>query len=69
MVIPLEYDYVSSFSEGLAKVEKDGIEGYIDTNGRVVLPAEFDEVKIAEDGELVIVKKGESWGFCTVSWS
>lgn len=37
VVSPLEFDDVSSFSEGLSKVEKDGRLGYINTKGEPVL--------------------------------
>ena len=44
-----EYDYVSNFSEGLAFVAKrdangNGKYGFIDKNGTVVIPLEYDYV-------------------------
>ncbi|MDR3245746.1 MAG: WG repeat-containing protein [Prevotellaceae bacterium] len=36
-VIPLKYDYVSSFEEGLAKVELNGKWGSIDQTGKKVI--------------------------------
>jgi hypothetical protein len=50
-VVPLEYDYVHSFSDGIAWVEKDGKYGCIDKNGKVVVvPLEYDYVHSFNDG-------------------
>jgi hypothetical protein len=38
LIIPLMYEYVTSFSEGLAAVKKDGKWGFIDGNNKVVIP-------------------------------
>ncbi|HPO12187.1 MAG TPA: WG repeat-containing protein [Candidatus Hydrogenedentes bacterium] len=40
-VIPPQFDYARSFSEGLAAVEKDGKTGFIDKQGKFVLPAQY----------------------------
>ena len=68
VVVPLEYDNFLPFSEGLARVYKEGKWGCIDTKGRVVIPLEYDTAYFAEDGEVVFVKKGLSWGFCLISY-
>ena len=44
VVIEPQFDNVSAFSEGLAKVEKDGKWGFIDKNGKVVFEPQFDFV-------------------------
>lgn len=41
-ILPIIYDSVGSFSEGLAAVEKDGLYGYIDITGKFVIPLSFD---------------------------
>ena len=38
----MEYFIVSGFSEGLARVEKDGKAGFIDRTGALVIPMDFD---------------------------
>ncbi|MEG1700059.1 MAG: WG repeat-containing protein, partial [Alistipes sp.] len=38
VVIPLKYDDVGNFREGLAGVRLNGKYGYIDKNGTVVIP-------------------------------
>ena len=71
VVIPLEYDRADLFTEGFGIVEKDDKYGMVDTNGTLLLPLEYeddDDIKIAKNGELIFVRKGESWGFCTVTW-
>ncbi len=41
VIIPLEYEEVGDFSEGLAAVRKDGKWGYINLKNEVVIPIEF----------------------------
>jgi len=41
VIIPLEYEEVRNFSEGLAAVRKDGKWGYINLKNEVVIPIEF----------------------------
>lgn len=41
VIIPLEYEEVGNFSEGLAAVHKDGKWGYINLKNEVVIPIEF----------------------------
>lgn len=38
--VPLEYDEKHDFSDGLAKVKKNGKWGFIDKTGNVVIPHE-----------------------------
>ena len=43
LIVPCIYDNIrSSFSEGLAPVQKDGKWGFIDTSGNLVIPCEYD---------------------------
>jgi len=42
IVIPLDYDYVGEFSEGLAYVELNDKLGFIDENGNVAIPIIYD---------------------------
>jgi hypothetical protein len=45
VVIAAQYDRVHPFSEGLARVRKEGLWGYIDEDGRAVIEIQFDEAK------------------------
>ncbi len=64
IVIPLnpEYDGVAGFSDGLAKVAKDGKYGFIDKTGKVVVPLEYDDAEDFSSG-LAKVKKDGKYGF------
>ena len=46
-VIPMTYDRVSRFENGLSSVSKGGMEGVINTKGQVVLPIEYHSVSIS----------------------
>ena len=50
VVIELQFDIAGDFSEGFAKVEKDGKYGFIDKNGKVVIEPQFDEVRDFSEG-------------------
>ena len=52
------YDDADEFSEGLASVEKDGKEGYIDKTGRIVIPLEYDKAYSFRNGKAKVVKNG-----------
>ena len=55
-----DYNECSTFSEGMAQVEK-GKEGFIDTTGRVVIALQYDWVKDFHEG-LAWFKKDGKWG-------
>ncbi|RLI97118.1 MAG: hypothetical protein DRO96_01495 [Candidatus Aenigmatarchaeota archaeon] len=56
------YDFVDSFSERLARVEKNGKWGFIDKKGKVVIPLEYDDAGSFSEG-LAWVKKNRKLGF------
>jgi hypothetical protein len=43
IAIPLIYDSVTAFHEGIAAVEKGDKWGYINTDGKIVIPIKFDD--------------------------
>ena len=48
-----DYDHVQSFNEnGWAIVEKEGLQGLVDTNGKEVLPMKYESIwsDLTEDG-------------------
>lgn len=49
-VIPIDYDYIYSFSEGLAEVKSNGKSGFVDKTGRVVIPLKYDSAKAFLEG-------------------
>ena len=46
VMIPLEYEEVRNFSEGLAAVRKDGKWGYINPKNEIVIPIEFTNKEV-----------------------
>ena len=37
------YDYIWNFSDGMAKVEKNGKKGYVDKNGKEIVKPKYDK--------------------------
>ena len=60
-VVPIIYDTVSSFNEGLAAVEKDRMYGYVDLTGKLVIPLSFDLAYGFASG-IAKVKIGNKYG-------
>lgn len=56
------YDYVGNFSEGLARVKKDGEWGFVNMQGEEVVLLEYSWV-YGFFGELALVSKNGKWGF------
>ena len=50
VVIELQFDDAGYFSEGLARVEKDGKWGFIDKSGKVVIEPQFDDAEDFSEG-------------------
>jgi len=69
VVIPLCFDAVGDFSEGLARFERDGNWGYIDTRGSVVIEPKFPWAEEFSEGFARVQVSGSSlgidgrWGF------
>ncbi len=61
-VIPIEYDYATSFFEGMAVVEVDGKNGFINTKGEIVIPLKYDSAWEFNDG-IAYVKKDNKMGY------
>ena len=62
IVIPIEYDKVDRFREGLAVVKKDKKYGFVDKSGKEVVPCQYDFALEFSEG-LASVKKGDKWGY------
>lgn len=65
VVIPFTYDDASEFKNGLARVEQNGKDAFINTNNEIVIPFEtYDGVypSVGANG-LINVKKGNQYGY------
>jgi WG repeat protein/FAD binding domain-containing protein len=63
MRIPLCFDSVSDFSEGLARFERDGLWGYLDTTGAVVIEPKFPWAEMFSEGLARVQVTGTSLGY------
>ncbi|SAL87411.1 KWG Leptospira [Caballeronia arvi] len=62
LAINPQYDFASSFSDGLAVVEVDGKYGYIDHTGNMIIEAQFEQADSFSEG-LAWVRLGTKFGF------
>jgi len=58
IIIPAQFDYADEFSEGFAKVKKNGKWGYINEKGKTVIPFQFAGASNFENGKAVVYKNG-----------
>ena len=57
-----EYDYASSFSEGLAFVRLNNKWGVIDKTGEIIIPLEYEKLSSFSEG-LAAIQSNNKWGF------
>lgn len=58
----IKIEWPQNFSEGLAAVVKDGLKGYIDRTGRIVIEPQYGWAGNFSEG-LAAVQKGDKWGY------
>jgi hypothetical protein len=63
VIIPLCFDKVGDFSEGLARFERDGSWGYIDTSGSVVIEPKFPWAEEFSEGLARVQVSGDPLGY------
>ena len=44
VIVPFEYDYISSYNQGLAIVAKNKKKGLVDVNGKMVIPVMYEDI-------------------------
>ena len=66
MIAPA-YDNIDCFFEGLAAVEVDGLWGFIDKNGEMVIEPRFRAVGIFSEGLAAFVIDASGWGYMDTS--
>lgn len=62
VVIPPSFEYCSGYSEGCAYVSKDGKFGFIDKQGKVVVPFQFDFITNLFIDGLYLIREKTKWG-------
>jgi hypothetical protein len=62
-VIPLRFDYVWPFSNGLALVFVDGKGGYINEKGEIVIAPRFGDARSFDANGLAAVLVNGKWGY------
>ena len=59
IVVPMQYEAIGNFSEGLVVAAKDGKAGFIDAKGKVIVPFKYGQASRFSEGR-AIVGKGDS---------
>ena len=69
-LMPVQFDYASDFSQGLALVgigKRDVRKfGFIDLSGQAAIPIEYDNAELTKEGLLKVMRKegiAEQWGY------
>lgn len=57
IIIPIMYDDLMGFNEGLSAVENEGKYGYININNKLVIPYEYDSTISFTEGLAAVEKK------------
>ena len=60
-VIEPKYDDIISFHEGLAVVDLDGKSGYINEQGKIVIPIVYGQASVFRDGVALVSSDGKSF--------
>jgi len=67
-LIPPSYDRISPYSQDLLLVEQDKKKGIITTTGKIVIPVEMLNIKIAYNDNIIMVQKDKNtWAFYTLA--
>lgn len=59
--ISYDYDSFNWLSEDRAVVSRDGLSGMIDRKGNIIMPIEYDAMRVFADGAIWLKKGGKSW--------
>jgi len=63
LVLPVNYESVNVYNDTFLKVSQHGKYGITDIYGKMILPAEFDDINYREDQQLFKLTKGGKEGF------
>src|SRR5690606_19845536 len=56
------FDFIDSFSDGLAAVKLNNKYGFVDLEYNIVIPIEYQKVYLKENVEVILAKKDGKWG-------
>ncbi len=59
VIVPLKYNSVRPFYEGLALVNRNGYYGFVDGNGKIKIPIKFDKARSFSEGLAYAEKDGK----------
>ena len=62
LVIPYKFNFAWSFSDSLAKVEMDGLQGIIDVEGNYIVESIYNSIEEVQDQHTFIVEKDRKFG-------
>jgi hypothetical protein len=57
-----EYDFVNDFANGASLVKKNGKYGFVNKEGKILVPTIYDEASTMNEG-FAPVRQGDAWGY------
>lgn len=63
VLVPFVYDEVRSFQNGLGKVKRNNLYGFVDTSGREVIPPMYENLGWYWSEGLISAQLNKKWGF------
>ena len=62
----MKYDEANDYFNGVSLVSKKGKYGYIDKNGKVVIPLKYEDAHNFKE-DMAAVKSNGKWGFIDIT--
>lgn len=59
LIIPMQYDFVSAWSDGLIRVRKGSLEGYYNRSGQIAIPIQYTEATDFQENMAIVQKGGK----------
>src|ERR1700722_8691811 len=62
LFVPVQYDNIDVYTEGMAMVQKDNMSGFVNQSGQLVVPMQYEEAYNYFEG-IACVRKDGKYGF------
>ena len=63
IIIPPTFSYAQTFFYGVARILENGKYGLINSSGTIILPAEYDQLALKSQNDIIAIRDGIEWDF------